>query len=66
MKITEEMKVCEILDLDESLEAVFEQHGLLCLGCPGAAQETLREAAEAHSADLTALLADLNRESQGL
>lgn len=66
MKITEEMKVCQILDIDESLETVLERHGLLCLGCPGATQETLREAAEAHGVDVAALLADLNQESQGL
>ena len=38
MKITEEMLVCDILDMDtdDKLEAVFERHGLLCLGCPGA------------------------------
>lgn len=66
MKITEEMKVYEILEMDGSLEAVFERHGLLCLGCPGAVQETLREAADAHGIDVAALLADLNKESQGI
>lgn len=47
MKITEEMLVCDILDMDtdDKLEAVFERHGLLCLGCPGAVNETLRQAA---------------------
>lgn len=62
MKITEDMKVCEILDLDDRLEAIFENHGLPCLGCPGAAQETLREAADGHDIDIAALLDDLNKE----
>lgn len=62
MKITEEMKVCEILDLDDRLEIIFENHGLPCSGCPGAVQETLREAADGHYIDIDALLEDLNKE----
>lgn len=62
MKITEEMMVSEILDLNENLDTVFHRHGMYCLGCPGAMQETLQEAAEAHDADLKALLEDLNKE----
>ena len=62
MKITEEMLVSEILDLNENLDTVFHRHGMYCLGCPGAMQETLQEAAEAHDADLKALLEDLNKE----
>lgn len=60
MKITENMKVCDVLELGDSMEWVFEQHGLICTGCPGAAQETLREAADGHSIDIEKLLADLN------
>ena len=62
MKITEDMLVCQVLDLDENLDDVFQRHGLPCLGCPGAAQETLREAAEGHDIDVEALLRDLNKE----
>lgn len=62
MKITEDMKVCEILDLDDRLENIFENHGLPCWGCPGAVQETLREAADGHDIDIAALLEDLNKE----
>ena len=60
MKITENMKVCDVLELGDSMERIFEQHGLICTGCPGAAQETLREAADGHSIDIEKLLADLN------
>lgn len=63
MKITEDMKVCEILNLDDRLEIIFENHGLLCTGCPGATQETLREAAEGHGIDVYQLLEDLNKEA---
>lgn len=62
MKITEGMKVCEILNMDDKLEAIFENHGMPCSGCPGAVQETLREAADGHDIDIAALLEDLNKE----
>jgi len=63
MKITEDMMVCQVLDMDENLEHILENHGMTCLGCPGAVQETLKEAAEAHGIDVNALLEDLNREA---
>ena len=61
MKITEDMMVSEILDLNENLDAVFHRHGMYCLGCPGAVQETLQDAAEAHDIDVKVLLEDLNK-----
>ena len=63
MRITENMKVCDVLEMGDSMEQVFQQHGLLCTGCPGAAQETLREAADGHSIDIDNLLADLNNQA---
>lgn len=63
MKITEDMKVRDILSLSDQMKVIFENHGLLCTGCPGAAQETLREAAEGHGIDVEALLCDLNKEA---
>jgi hydrid cluster protein-associated redox disulfide domain len=63
MIITEEMLVCDIIDMNEKLEEVFMKHNLPCLGCPGAMQETLKEAAEGHGIDINALLRDLNEEN---
>lgn len=63
MKITEDMKICDILNLDDGMEEIFKAHGLLCLGCPGAASETLREAAEGHDVDVQELLDALNKEA---
>lgn len=59
-RIKETMMIDEILNLDDDITEVFEANGLPCLGCPGAASETLAEAAEGHGADLRKLLADLN------
>ena len=63
MKITEDMKVCDVLNLNDDMELIFEEHGLLCTGCPGAVQETLREAAEGHGLDMEELLRALNKEA---
>ncbi|MDD4377123.1 MAG: DUF1858 domain-containing protein [Eubacteriales bacterium] len=60
MKITETMKISEILDMNEGLETVFKKYHLDCAGCSGAALETLVEAAEGHGVDLDELLKDLN------
>lgn len=62
MKITEDMKVCDVLNISDEMENIFEKHGLLCTGCPGAVQESLREAAEGHGIDVNGLLRDLNKE----
>ena len=62
MKITEDMMVFQVLDLNENLKTVLQDHGMSCVGCPGAMQETLKEAAEGHDIDIDALLEDLNRE----
>ncbi len=62
MKITADMKICEILSLGDEMELTFKKHGLLCTGCPGAVQETLAEAAKGHGLDVEILLHDLNRQ----
>lgn len=60
MKITENMLLNEILDMDPNPTDVFLRHGLNCLGCPGAHSESLKEAAEGHGINLTNLINDLN------
>ncbi|MDD3169469.1 MAG: DUF1858 domain-containing protein [Eubacteriales bacterium] len=60
MKVTENMLLNDILDLDPDPTDVFLRHGLNCLGCPGAQSESLKEAAEGHGIDLKKLMDDLN------
>lgn len=61
--ITKEMRISEILDLDESHCKMLESFGLNCCGCPGAASETLEEAAKGHGVDVQVLLSALNNRS---
>lgn len=58
--ITKEMRISEVLDLDDSLSRILINHGLNCHGCPGAEKETLEEAAKGHKTNLSVLLEDLN------
>ena len=63
-EITKDMMICEILDLNPQLEDVFISHGLNCVGCPGSSGETIQDAAEGHSGDLSKLLEDLNKANE--
>ena len=60
MKITENMLLTEILDMEPDPTEIFLRHGLNCLGCPGARSESLKEAADGHGIDLAKLMNDLN------
>jgi hybrid cluster-associated redox disulfide protein len=63
-KITEDMMVFEVLDLNPDLEDVFLHHGLNCVGCPGSRSESLKQAADGHDVALSALLEDLNKANE--
>ncbi|UCD04585.1 MAG: DUF1858 domain-containing protein [Candidatus Woesearchaeota archaeon] len=39
---------------------IFLKHGLSCIGCPFAAQETIEQGAEGHGINIEDLLKDLN------
>ena len=60
-KITKDMMICDILELQPHTEEIFLGHGMACLGCPGGSLETLEEAAEAHGVSLAELLEELNK-----
>lgn len=59
-KITKDMTVAEVLNINENLKEVLMGFGMHCFGCPCALAETLEEAAEVHEIDIELLLAKLN------
>lgn len=61
-KITKEMRFSEVIEKHPKVAPIFLKHGLSCIGCPMAAQETIEQGANAHDIDLEALLKDLNKE----
>jgi len=60
MKITKDMIVGEVLDMDTSAASYFFEIGMHCLGCPASRGETIEQACAAHGADADALLQKLN------
>lgn len=59
-KITKEMTIGEILQLNAGLAPVLMAGGMHCVGCPSSQMESLEEAAMVHGIELDVLLARLN------
>ena len=51
MKITKDMLIGEVLDIDSSAAEYFFEIGMHCLGCAMASGETLEQACLAHDVD---------------
>lgn len=62
-KITKEMTVAEVLQVNENLKDVLMGFGMHCFSCPCALSETLEEAAEVHEIDIELLLSKLNEQN---
>ena len=50
-RITKDMIIADIIQLDENLIPVLLNAGMHCVGCPSSMGETLEEAAEVHGID---------------
>ena len=59
-KITKDMTIGEILQLNQGLAPVLMAGGMHCVGCPSSQMETLEEAAMVHGIDTDVLMARLN------
>lgn len=57
---TKEMSILSALQAHPQAREVFRKHGMGCLGCMGATEETIEAGAQMHGIDLDALLAELN------
>ena len=60
-KITKDMSFADVLQKYPETAAVFISHGMHCIGCPMAMQETLNEGAIAHGLDPDKLTEELNK-----
>ncbi len=60
MSITKEMTIAEVLKINPKTAKVFFEMGMHCLGCPTAAGETVKEAAEVHGVEPDDLIKKLN------
>jgi len=66
-KVTKDMIISDILQVDEGIAPILLGKGMNCIGCPAAKGETLEEAAVVHGMDADALEAEINNflEAQG-
>ncbi len=61
-KITKNMTIAKVLELDESLADIFMGFGMFCIFCHLSEEETIEEACKVHDIDLDLLLQKLNEE----
>ncbi len=60
MKITKDMLIGDVLDMDRGAATYFFEIGMHCLGCPASRGETIEQACNVHGTDCDALLLKLN------
>ena len=59
-EITKDMKISEVLALNELIAPFLMQNGMGCVSCAASQAESLEEACEAHGIDVDDLTEDLN------
>lgn len=59
--ITKDTPINEVLRLCPAAREVFARHGMGCIGCMGAANETVAGGARMHEVDVEKLVAELNK-----
>lgn len=57
---TKDMRISEVLGLDNGVFPIMMNSGMHCLGCPSSQLETLEEACEVHGLDCNELLNNIN------
>ena len=61
MKITKDMIIGDVLDMDNGCAEYFFAIGMHCLGCPASRSESIEQACAVHGADCDELVAKLNK-----
>ncbi len=60
MTITKDMRIGDLLQMNEMIAPFLMQNGMGCVYCPASLSETLEEACMVHGIDSDMLTADLN------
>ena len=60
MKITKDMCIGDVLDMDNGCASFFFEIGMHCLGCPASRGESIEAACMVHGLDADAVLEALN------
>ena len=59
-KVTKDMTIIQVLQMDEGVVPIFLSAGLHCLGCPGAQRESLQDAGAVHGINVDELVDSIN------
>ena len=59
-KITKNMIIADVLELDVSTAPIFMANGMHCLGCPSSTGESIEDACMVHGMDPNKLIGELN------
>ena len=60
MKITKDMLIGDVLDIDTGCAQYFFEIGMHCLGCPASRGESIEAACRVHGTDADELVKQLN------
>ncbi len=60
MKVTKDMVIGDVLDMDRGTAQFFFEIGMHCLGCPASRGESIEDACKVHGTDCDALLEKIN------
>lgn len=61
MKVTKDMTIAQIIQVDQNIVPILMDAGMHCIGCPSAQGESLVEAAFVHGLDADKLVEDINK-----
>ena len=59
-KATKDMRIIELINIDEDIAPMLMESGMHCLGCMMASAETLEQACSAHGIDVDVLIEKIN------
>jgi len=59
-KITKDMIIADVLELDVGTAPIFITNGMHCLGCPASMGESIEDACLVHGMDPSKLIGELN------
>lgn len=62
-KITKKTKLSELAENPEAAEILFK-HGLTCMGCPMAMQETIEQGCLAHGLNPDKVIEEINKKTK--
>ena len=60
-KVTKDMIIADVLQLDVETAPIFLANGMHCLGCPSSMGESIEDACLVHGMDPEKLIGELNK-----